>query len=67
MAFFMFYTFVVFYANYYNIVFRNPQDIDLVTGALSEAPIEGAALGPTFQCLLGRTFHNLRLGKIIPH
>lgn len=43
--------------------YRSVQDIDLVTGALSEAPISDSVLGPTFLCLLGRTFRNIRLGK----
>lgn len=42
---------------------RNVEHIDLVTGALSEAPIPDSVLGPTFLCLLGRTFRNIRFGK----
>lgn len=34
-----------------------------MTGALSEAPVPGSVLGPTFLCLLGRTFRNIRLGR----
>ncbi|XP_071625801.1 probable oxidoreductase PXDNL isoform X2 [Temnothorax longispinosus] len=43
-------------------VYKSVGDIDLVTGALSEAPISDSVLGPTFLCLLGRTFRNIRLG-----
>ncbi|XP_044018997.1 peroxidasin homolog pxn-2-like isoform X2 [Aphidius gifuensis] len=43
-------------------VYRNVEDIDLVTGALSEIPVEGSVMGPTFACLLGQTFRNIRLG-----
>ncbi|XP_047106680.1 uncharacterized protein LOC124775853 [Schistocerca piceifrons] len=43
-------------------VYRNVTDIDLFTGALGETPIEGAVVGPTFGCLLGRQFHYLRRG-----
>ncbi|XP_076245198.1 peroxidasin [Calliopsis andreniformis] len=43
-------------------VYKNVQDIDLVTGALSEAPVSDSVLGPTFLCLLGRTFRNIRFG-----
>lgn len=43
-------------------VYRNVQDIDLVTGLLSEAPLSDSVLGPTFLCLLGRTFRNIRTG-----
>uniref|UniRef100_A0ABD2WTZ2 Peroxidase n=1 Tax=Trichogramma kaykai TaxID=54128 RepID=A0ABD2WTZ2_9HYME len=42
-------------------VYRKVQEIDLVTGALSEAPVTGSVLGPTFICLLGRTFRNARI------
>lgn len=44
-------------------IYRNVEDIDLVTGALSEAPVPDSVLGPTFLCLLGRTFRNIRLGR----
>ncbi|XP_031784875.1 peroxidase-like [Nasonia vitripennis] len=43
-------------------VYRKVEEIDLVTGALSEAPVAGSVMGPTFICLLGRTFRNLRIG-----
>ncbi|XP_011298837.1 peroxidasin [Fopius arisanus] len=43
-------------------VYRNVEDIDLVTGALSEVAVEDAVMGPTFLCLLGHTFRNTRLG-----
>ncbi|KZC12704.1 Peroxidasin [Dufourea novaeangliae] len=43
-------------------VYRNVQDIDLVTGALSEETMSDSVLGPTFLCLLGRTFRNIRFG-----
>ncbi|XP_028982628.1 peroxidasin homolog [Diachasma alloeum] len=43
-------------------VYRNVEDVDLVTGALSEVAAEDAVMGPTFLCLLGHTFRNARLG-----
>ncbi|KAK9304396.1 hypothetical protein QLX08_004185 [Tetragonisca angustula] len=43
-------------------VYKNVGDIDLVTGLLSEAPLPDSVLGPTFLCLLGRTFRNIRFG-----
>ncbi|KAJ9596468.1 hypothetical protein L9F63_012507, partial [Diploptera punctata] len=45
-----------------NKVYRNASDIDLFTGGLAELPLEGAVVGPTFACLLGRQFHYLRRG-----
>ena len=49
-----------------NVLFfyRKVDEIDLVTGALSEAPVTGSVLGPTFICLLGRTFRNARIGML---
>lgn len=59
---------------YYNILFaffflinRKVEDIDLVTALLSEAPLSDSVLGPTFLCLLGRTFRNIRFGKYYMH
>ncbi|XP_033207455.1 uncharacterized protein LOC117167015 [Belonocnema kinseyi] len=43
-------------------VYSKVEEVDLVTGALSELPVEGSVLGPTFLCLLGKTFRNARLG-----
>ncbi|KAJ8683808.1 hypothetical protein QAD02_019600 [Eretmocerus hayati] len=43
-------------------VYRKVEEIDLVTGALSEASVTGSVLGPTFVCLLGRTFKNAKIG-----
>lgn len=59
----IFYKFSYILIIYFYLIYRSVQDIDLVTGALSEAPIADSVLGPTFLCLLGRTFRNIRLGK----
>ncbi|XP_046386027.1 uncharacterized protein LOC124155895 isoform X2 [Ischnura elegans] len=45
-----------------NKVYRDVNDIDLFTGALAEIPSEGAMVGPTLSCLLGRHFVSLRKG-----
>ncbi|XP_058801088.1 peroxidasin-like [Phymastichus coffea] len=43
-------------------IYSKVDEIDLVTGALSEVPVAGSVLGPTFICLIGRTFRNARVG-----
>ncbi|XP_023215778.1 uncharacterized protein LOC111618468 [Centruroides sculpturatus] len=43
-------------------IYKNVHDIDIFTGGLAEIPLNGAVVGPTFACLLGRQFHYLRRG-----
>ena len=38
------------------------EDIDLFIGGLAERPLSGAAIGPTFGCLLGQQFQILKKG-----
>lgn len=42
--------------------YRHPDDIDLWSGGISERIIEGGMIGPTFACVVGRQFQNLRRG-----
>ncbi|KAF8785936.1 Peroxidasin like protein [Argiope bruennichi] len=42
--------------------YRSIEDIDLIPGAIGEKHLEGALLGPTYICLLGKQFSNLRKG-----
>ena len=37
-------------------------DIDLFPGAITERILPGATVGPTFACIIGRQFHNSRVG-----
>ncbi|XP_046571262.1 myeloperoxidase-like [Haliotis rubra] len=43
-------------------VYKHIHDIDLFPGALSETPVPGGLLGPTFTCLLGKQFQALKKG-----
>lgn len=47
---------------WYSRIYKSPEDIDLWSGGLSEVPEHGSLLGPTFSCILGRQFYNLRAG-----
>ena len=43
-------------------VYENPNDVDLFAGGLSERRARGAQVGPTFQCLIGQQFFDVRYG-----
>ena len=43
-------------------VYDHVDDVDLFTGGLSERPVVGGVVGPTFACILGQQFLNLRRG-----
>ncbi|CAH1985444.1 unnamed protein product [Acanthoscelides obtectus] len=43
-------------------IYRQVEDIDLYTGALSEVPLEGSILGPTLTCLISDQFVRLKYG-----
>ena len=42
--------------------YKDVRDIDLFTGGLAEIPNKGAAVGPTFGCLLGRQMYYYKRG-----
>ncbi|XP_033756984.1 peroxidasin-like [Pecten maximus] len=42
--------------------YRDPDDIDVLTGAISERRIKGASVGPTFACIIGYQFKELKMG-----
>ena len=43
-------------------LYETLDDVDLFSGGLSERPLDGALLGPTFACIVGRQFELLRSG-----
>ncbi|XP_035706315.1 peroxidase isoform X2 [Folsomia candida] len=46
----------------YKTIYRAPQDIDLWSGGVSEIPIHGSLVGPTFGCIIAKQFQALRYG-----
>ncbi|KAK7108956.1 hypothetical protein V1264_013088 [Littorina saxatilis] len=43
-------------------VYNNLDDVDLFTGGLAETPVPGGVVGPTFSCIIGQQFHNIKFG-----
>ncbi|KYN43399.1 Chorion peroxidase [Trachymyrmex septentrionalis] len=44
------------------LLFRHPADVDLWSGGVSERPLPGSMLGPTFACLIATQFSHSRRG-----
>jgi hypothetical protein len=44
----------------FKVIYENVNDIDLYSGGLSENPLDGAIVGPTFACIIGTQFKMLR-------
>jgi len=46
----------------YSELYESPEDIDLWTAGVTERPLPGSMVGPTFACIVGKQFHNFRYG-----
>jgi len=46
----------------YPKMYQSPEDIELFTAGVSEIPLKNRLIGPTFSCIIGRQFHNIRHG-----
>lgn len=51
----------------YRKYYASPEDIDLWSAGVSEIPPPGSLVGPTFGCIMGRQFHDLRFGDRFWH
>ncbi|VDI22803.1 Hypothetical predicted protein [Mytilus galloprovincialis] len=43
-------------------IYRHPDDIDLFVGGISENYLTDGVVGPTFACIIGRQFRDIKLG-----
>lgn len=41
---------------------RNVDDLELFSAGVSELPVDGAVVGPTFSCIISKQFRNLKYG-----
>ena len=44
------------------LIYDSVDDVDLFIGGVSESPVPGSLLGPTFQCIIGDQFLRLQHG-----
>ena len=45
-----------------NFLFSHPSDVDLWSGGVSERPLPGSMIGPTFGCIIATQFSYARRG-----
>lgn len=46
----------------YKILYKDVRDVDLFSAGISEFPVPGGIVGPTFSCILGHMFQRLKYG-----
>lgn len=46
----------------YARTYASVDDIDMWSAGISEVPLPGSMVGPTFACIIGKQFHNFRFG-----
>ncbi|XP_076752615.1 uncharacterized protein LOC143424444 [Xylocopa sonorina] len=49
-------------ARKFRLVYSSVEDIDLFSAGLAEKSVKGGLVGPTFACIIGQQFSNLRRG-----
>ncbi|XP_033303299.1 uncharacterized protein LOC117207322 [Bombus bifarius] len=49
-------------ARKFKLVYSSVEDIDLFTGGLAEKSVKSGLVGPTFACIIGQQFNNIRRG-----